>query len=109
MTRRPERAPADSPRAVRRSPVAPRAVSAGPRRARASRQTTLKAAITASMVGTGTSPETAQVNMPPATPPSEAPSVTSPITRRAVCGSKRSFMSDQKPDTTVAPKAAMWR
>ena len=33
----------------------------------------------------------------------------SPITRRAVCGSKRSFMSDQNPDTTVAPKAAMCR
>jgi hypothetical protein len=65
--------------------------------------------MTASIVATGTSPETAQASMPPATPPSEAPSVMSPITRRAVCGSKRSFMSDQKPDTTVAPKAAMCR
>ena len=49
-------------------------VSAGPRRESASRHTTLKAAITASMVGTGTSPATAQVDecrppLRPARPP----------------------------------------
>ena len=31
------------------------------------------------------------------------------MTRRAVWGSKRSLTTDQKPETTVAPKAAMCR
>ncbi len=109
ITRRPERGPVASRRAARRSPVARPGVSPVPRRERASRHTTLKAAIIASMVGTVTRRAVTQASIPPATPPSEAPSAMSPITRRAVWGSKRSFMSDQKPETTVAPKTAMWR
>ncbi len=65
--------------------------------------------MTASIAGTGTTPAALQASRPPITPPSEAPSPTRSITRRAVYGSNSSLISDQKLETTGAPKAAMCR
>ena len=50
-----------------------------------------------------------QASAPPVTPPAVAPVPIEPTARRAVYGSKRSFTSDQKPDTSARPNAATCR
>jgi hypothetical protein len=47
--------------------------------------------------------------MPPMRPPMAAPALMRPMSRRAVCGSKRSFTTDQKPLMRSEPKVATWR
>ena len=69
----------------------------------------MNAAITASMLGTGTRPAAAQAEQATRDAAQRRPSVMSPMTRRAVWGSNRSLITDQKPETTVAPKMAMCR
>ncbi len=53
--------------------------------------------------------EATHASAPPAMPPAVAPVPMRPTTLRAVCGSKRSFTSDQKPETKAPPNAETWR
>ena len=61
------------------------------------------------MATDGRSDDRAAASTPPTTPPSEAPAPMRAMARLAECGSQRSLTSDQKPDTRVAPKNAMYR
>src|SRR5437867_4823456 len=65
----------------------------------------VSSAITRSMAGTGMRREAPQAMSPPATPPTDAPKLIRPTTLFAVYGSKRSLMSDQKPERRVPPKS----
>ena len=51
-----------------------------------------------------TSAAARHVSRPPTTPPTPAPVPMRPMTCRAVYGSKLSLITDQKPETSVAPK-----